>query len=53
LTEGGDSAQEEVEAAKARLEAKRAKRREIYAKNKGRINDLMRAAYVPKKSTEH
>ncbi len=39
---------EEVEAAKARLEAKRAQRRESHAKNKDRINAKRRAAYVPK-----
>lgn len=43
---------EEAEAAKARLEAKRAKRRERHAKNKDRVNSQRRAAYVPKKSTE-
>jgi hypothetical protein len=40
--------QEEAEAAKARLEVKRAKRRERHAKNKDRINANRRAAYVPK-----
>jgi len=44
---------EKAEAAKARLEAKRAKRRENHAKNKEKINFRRRAAYVPKKSTEH
>ncbi len=43
---------EEAEAAKARLEAKRAERRENHAKNKDRINAKRREAYVPKKSTE-
>jgi hypothetical protein len=43
---------EEAEAAKARLEAKRAKRRDRHAKNKDGINARRRAAYVPKKSTE-
>ena len=43
---------EEAEAAKARLEAKRAKRRENHAKNKEKINAKRRAAYVPQKSTE-
>jgi hypothetical protein len=38
----------EAEAAKARLETKRAKRRERYARNKDRINAWRRAAYVPK-----
>ena len=39
---------EEVEAAKARLEAKRAKRRARHTKNKDLINARRRAAYVPK-----
>ena len=39
---------EEAEAAKARLEAKREKRRERHAKNKDRINAKRRAAYVLK-----
>jgi hypothetical protein len=39
---------EEAEAAKARLEAKRAKRRERHAKNKEKINAKRREAYVPK-----
>jgi hypothetical protein len=43
--------QEEAEAAKARLDAKRKQRRERYAKNKDRINAKRRAAYLPKKST--
>jgi hypothetical protein len=43
---------EAAEAAKARLEAKRAKRRERHAKKKDRINARRRAAYVPKNSTE-
>ncbi len=43
---------QEVKAAKARLEAKRAKRQERYAKNKEKINAKRRAGYVPKKSTE-
>jgi hypothetical protein len=42
---------EAAEAAKARLEAKRAKRRENHARNKEQINARRRAAYVPKKST--
>ena len=41
---------EAAEAAKARLEAKRAKRRERYAKNKERINARRREAYALKKS---
>jgi hypothetical protein len=44
--------QEEAEAAKARLEAKRAKRRERYARNKEKTNAKRREAYVPKKSIE-
>jgi hypothetical protein len=44
--------QEEAEAAKARLEAKRTKRRERYAKNKDRINAKRREMYAFKKSTE-
>jgi hypothetical protein len=43
---------EEAEAAKVRLDAQRKKRRERYAKNKGKINAKRREAYVPKKSTE-
>jgi len=43
---------EEADAAKARLEANRAKRRERYARNKDKINDKRRGAYVPKKSVE-
>jgi len=43
---------EEAEAAKARLEARREKRRERHAKNKDRINARWRAAYVPNKSTK-
>ncbi len=42
---------EEVEAAKARLEAKRKQRRERHAMNKEKINARRRAAYVPKKTT--
>jgi hypothetical protein len=42
---------EEAEAAQARLEAQRKKRRERYAKNKGKVNAKRRAAYLPKKST--
>lgn len=42
--------QEEAEEAKARLEAKRAQRRERHAKNKEKINAKRREAYVPKKS---
>jgi hypothetical protein len=38
---------EEVRAAKARLEAKRAKRRARHTKNKDLINARRRAAYVP------
>ena len=41
---------EEAEAAKTRLEAKRAARRERHAKNKEKINAKRREAYVPKKS---
>ncbi len=44
--------QAEAEGAKARLEAKRAQRRERHAKNKETVNVKRRAAYVPKKSTE-
>jgi hypothetical protein len=43
--------QEEAEAAKAKLEAKRAQRRARYAKNKDKINAKRRAAYVSKKFT--
>jgi hypothetical protein len=43
---------ENAEAAKARLEAKRTKRRERHARNKEHINAKRRAAYIPKKSTE-
>jgi hypothetical protein len=43
---------EAAEAAKARLEGKRAKRRERYAKNKDRINARRRVLYALKKSTE-
>jgi multidrug resistance efflux pump len=43
---------EEAEAAKARLEAKRAKRRERHAKNKDRINAQRRETFALKKSTE-
>ena len=39
---------EEAEAAKAKLEAQRKKRRERYAKNKQKINARRRAAYVHK-----
>jgi len=42
--------QEAAEAAKDRLEAKRAERRERHAKNKEKINAKRREAYVPKKS---
>lgn len=41
--------QEEAEAAKARLEAKKAKRRERYAKNKDWINVRRRETYILKK----
>ena len=41
--------QEEAEAAKARLEANRAKRRERYAKNKEWINNQRRAPYARKR----
>ena len=41
--------QGEAEEAKARLEAKRAQRRERHARNKEKINAKRRAAYVPKK----
>jgi hypothetical protein len=44
---------EEAEAAKARLEVKRAKRRESHAKNKDRINAKRRESFALKKSTEH
>jgi len=40
---------EEVEAAKARLEANRAKRRERYTKNKEKINARRRESYTLKK----
>jgi hypothetical protein len=43
---------EEAEATKARLEAKRAKRRERHVKNKEKINAQRREAYALKKSTE-
>ena len=43
---------EEAEAAKARLEAKRAKRRERHTKNKDRINGKRRETFALKKSTE-
>jgi hypothetical protein len=43
--------QEEAEAAKSRLEAKRAQQRERHALNKEKINARRRAVYVPKKST--
>lgn len=43
---------EEAEAAKARLEAKRAKRRERHAKNKDSINAKRRESYDRKKSKE-
>jgi hypothetical protein len=39
---------EAAQAAKARVEAKRAKRRENHSKKKDRINGRRRAAYVPK-----
>jgi hypothetical protein len=42
----------EAEAAKARLEAKRAKRRENYGKNKDRINAKRRETFALKKATE-
>jgi hypothetical protein len=41
-----------AEAARARLEAKRAKRRENYAENKEKINAKRREAFAFKKSTE-
>ena len=41
--------QEEADAAKARLDGKRAKRREHHARDKDQINARRRAAYVPKK----
>ncbi len=44
---------EEAEAAKARLEVKRAQRRARYAKNKDRINDRRRESYALKKFTEY
>jgi len=40
---------QEAEAAKARLEAKRAKRRERYAKNQEKINASRRKPYAVKK----
>jgi hypothetical protein len=43
---------EAAEAAKARLEAKRAKRRENHAKNKEEINAKRREAYAVKKTAE-
>ena len=43
--------QEEAEAAKARLEAKRAQRRERHAKNKEKINAKRRETCATKKST--
>ena len=43
---------EEAEAAKARLEAKRAKRRERYARNKEKINARRRETYALKKVIE-
>ena len=43
---------EEAEAAKARLDAKRAQRRESYVLNKEKINAKRREAYALKKSTE-
>jgi hypothetical protein len=43
---------EEAEAAKARLEAKRAKRRENHAKNKEQIKARRREDYALKKSIE-
>jgi hypothetical protein len=43
---------EEAEAAKARLDAQRKKRRERYAKNKEKINAKRREMYTFKKSTE-
>ncbi len=43
---------EEAEAAQARLEAQRKKRRGRYAKNKEKINARRLKAYVLKKSTE-
>lgn len=44
-----EKAPEEVDAAKAKLEAKRAQRRERYAKSKEKVNAKWRAAYVSKK----
>jgi hypothetical protein len=44
---------EEAEAAKARLEAKRAQRRERHAKNKEHINARRRESYALKKSAEN
>jgi hypothetical protein len=41
---------EVAEAAKARLEGKRAKRQERHERNKDRINARRRAGYVPKNS---
>jgi hypothetical protein len=43
---------EEAEAAKVRLEAKRAQRRERHAKKKEQINTRRRESYALKKSTK-
>lgn len=44
---------EEAEAAKAKLEAQKKKRRERYARNKDKINAKRRETYVLKSSAEH
>jgi hypothetical protein len=44
--------QEEAETAKTRLNAKRKKRRERYARNKEKINVRWRETYTFKKSTD-
>jgi hypothetical protein len=43
---------EEAEAAKAKLDGQRKKRRERYAKNKDRINAKRRETYTTKKSAK-
>lgn len=43
--------QKEAEAAQARLDAKRAKRRERYARNKEKINARRRETYIQKKNS--
>jgi hypothetical protein len=49
---GRGGAGEEAEAAKARLEDKKAKRRKRYAKNREKINEKRREMYTFKESTE-